>query len=131
MVHPFLTTDPHDSRGKIGIINELKQDDKGYTDLRVKFPDGTSGLYEADALMILRSENTIRQTFISKIDSLIPDDRKELQQVMNLMKKGYKQDALKKAMGSDVLQSVCVTNCLDWIDHNQQRTIKLNNGLKR
>ncbi|QYS89176.1 hypothetical protein [Flavobacterium davisii] len=47
----FLTTDPKNKRGKIGIIIKTNEEDEVYTLL---FEDGVTGLYSFDAVSILK-----------------------------------------------------------------------------
>ncbi|WP_165764967.1 hypothetical protein [Flavobacterium davisii] len=48
----FLTTDPKNKRGEIGIIIKTNEEDEVYTLL---FEDGVTGLYSFDAVSILKT----------------------------------------------------------------------------
>lgn len=49
MVNPFITTDPANQKGKVGVIVEIVNNE-GFEIVKVRFNKGCFGLYDSDTL---------------------------------------------------------------------------------
>ena len=49
MVNPFITTDPANQKGKVGVIVEIVNNE-GFEMVKVRFNKGCFGLYDSDTL---------------------------------------------------------------------------------
>ena len=49
MVNPFITTDPANQKGKVGVIVEIVNNE-GFEIVKVRFNKGCYGLYDGDTL---------------------------------------------------------------------------------
>lgn len=53
MIDQFLTTDPFNKRGEIGIVTKIKIIDEENADVTIMFEDGVVGLYQHGTFEIL------------------------------------------------------------------------------
>ena len=49
----FLTTDPFNKRGEVGIVTKVEEIDEDNTDVTIQFEDGTIGTYQLGTFEIL------------------------------------------------------------------------------
>lgn len=115
VVHPFLTTDPYNSRGKTAVVKSILHAEP-YTDLHVQFQDGSYGLYEADALLILATVSMITKALHHNYHSLSPEDRSIILNVVQLLKGNSQETALILAITNELVMSCCLINCQAWME---------------
>ena len=49
----FLTTDPFNKRGEVGIVTKVEEIDEDNADVTIKFEDGTIGTYQLGTFEIV------------------------------------------------------------------------------
>lgn len=49
----FLTTDPFNKRGEVGIVTKVEEIDEDNADVTIQFEDGTIGVYQLGTFEIL------------------------------------------------------------------------------
>lgn len=49
----FLTTDPFNKRGKVGIVTKVEEIDEDNADVTIQFEDGTIGVYQLGTFEIV------------------------------------------------------------------------------
>lgn len=131
MVHPFLTNDPYNSRGKIGVVKRVHNQEHLFSDLTVEFPDKQIGFYQADAIYTLYPEKLIRQSMYSAASVIGPEDRKVIKEVLVLLKSGHTKSALLKAMAAEKAQQFCCCNGQQWLELSANKTTKRKNAFRK
>lgn len=114
MVHPQLTTDPADNRGKIGVVKSVVNDCVAY----VAFEDGALAAYNLDGLLTLSPKAVMLQGLQSNIMS--GNDLDTYIKVYGLTKQEKFREALKMAVDNETTAFYCVTDCLQWLDMKAQ-----------
>ncbi|SFA56442.1 hypothetical protein SAMN04488511_1164 [Pedobacter suwonensis] len=109
MVHPHLTTDPVARQGYVGHVTRQKDADT----VVVTFDDGTSGMYQADALLTLRPKQEILDGLLSAIRAKHTDEALMQQLYQLVIRNRYKQ-ALPLAFESEATGSICLVAFDRW-----------------
>ncbi len=130
IVHPFLTTDPYNNRGMIGIVKNVNSKDGLCLNVTVEFGDKQKGQYEADGIYTLLPEKAIRKRMRSNVNGISRMDREEIVKILNLMKHGQHKNALLKVMGNDSLKFKCVCSCQEWVEMRAAQAKNKNKGLR-
>lgn len=123
IVHPQLTTDPINQKGEIGIITgaDLLNDT-----ISVGFKSQAFGYYSTDALMVLKSHNTLYQDLLTSVQQLDPKDFKTLMEISLIQENGTPSqllDALQKMKSSESLMDFATISLQEslGLDQNEQQ----------
>lgn len=54
-VNPFITTDPANQKGKVGVIVEIVNNN-GFEIVKVKFSNECYGLYDGEVLQLIKND---------------------------------------------------------------------------
>jgi hypothetical protein len=116
MVHPELTHDPVNQQRNIGLINHIVyENDEVY----VRFKPDITGVYSADALLLLRPPAQILASLKAGIEAM---DRRDIIELLNiyLLQESGQPDAIQEAMYmpifNDALWEKALISLQDWID---------------
>lgn len=133
MVHPELTHDPVNQQCNIGTISHVVyENDEVY----VRFKEDITGVYSADALLLLQPPNLILANLKAGIEAM---DRRDIIELLNvyLLQKSGRPDAIEEAMYMPVFNEALWDKALislqDWIDRglSQDRKADGNTNISR
>lgn len=131
LVHPELTIDPILKQGQTGIITHVIHDtDEVY----VKFEDAVSGLYSADALLVVRPLPDLIVNLRAGISTMDRADALALLNIYLLQQSGRNEDvaeALLIAGFSEVLWYKALIPLNEWIDRELNKEPGLVPGRSR
>ena len=60
MVNPFITTDPTNQKGKVGVIVEIVNNE-GLEIVKVRFSNNCYGLYDGEVLQLIKNDKKQKQ----------------------------------------------------------------------
>lgn len=90
IIHPDLRTDLLHMQGAIGYIStaNLKKDD-----FFIDFPSGKTGLYSANALLVLRAHDEVYRRVMTRHDRLDTQEFKDMMRISMLLQSAGNQHA--------------------------------------
>lgn len=118
IVHPDLTTDPYNQRGKVGFVTAVNFNQGAVDSLLVKFERGT-GLYQPDGLITLLPEAQIKTNIRSPNFLRSASDYNEVVSILQHIGKDRLSNALLAPGGSKNIRYCCTQKLSDWIDSEQ------------
>jgi len=125
LVHPELTGDPAGKSGHVGIITgtDLENDN-----VYVGFGRNGQGLYGTDALLLLKSNEQIKQNLQENKSALSVGDYKSLFQISLLQElrpsTANIKTAMSLAMQSETVRNLSMRSVEDALGLHQQQTME-------
>lgn len=131
MVHPELTHDPVNQQRNIGLItNIVYENDEIY----VRFKEDVTGIYSADALLLLLPPQQILENLRAGISEMERSDIVELLNIYLLQESGQTeaiQEAMYMPIFNDALWDRALISLQDWIDQGLSNGQTNNPGISR